>query len=232
MKYRSPKSTKKFSRFIALSLCAWLLLGCIAALIGFYYHFELNFKTNFTQINSYLIIYQQRALIFYSTLAVIALFLLIIYIRIFSLNTHQWPKIILALIPTIFAASLAILIFNIDRVVVDMNIPLNKGIFALRKYLQSFSIESLNQAITSLPYQLNSIKFPLYSAIYSYLLMFTIMILIPMRLNLNFSTLWRKLNACLTILFILAFSYSAYHLINNFLINDPFAPYEQLLQLR
>lgn len=222
MKYRDQISTTKFSRFAALSSCAWLLIICIASITLFYYHFELNFKTKFTQINSYLVIYQQRGLISIVSAIIIALFLLTIYVRIFSFKTHPFTKFLCALIPTLFIASLTLLILNLYWVVIELNIPLSKGIFTLQKYFKSLSIELVNQAIATLPYQSNSLKIPFYSMLYSYFIMFTMIIIIPLEFRPKMRSVWQKINVPFIILFIIAFAYSVYALSFHYIFNNPF----------
>lgn len=228
--YRDQKSNKKFSRFLALSLCAWLTITSIASAILFYFQYKLNFKTSFTQVSSYLTLYQQRALILIATSIFIALFLLIIYRRIFAFKCHLFIRTILAVIPTAFIAALSLLSFNIYLILLELNIPFGQGLFTLRKYLQNFSTDLVLQAITTLPYQLNSIKTPLYIVIYSYLSMFTSMIFLPLQISFSANSIWKKFNALLILSFVILLGISAYYLIIHFIINDPFLPYESLFQ--
>ncbi len=231
VKYRDQKSKTKFSRFLALSLCAWLIISMIACITLFYFQYKLNFKTSFTQINSYFTVYQQRELILLSIAIFIALFLLIIYIRIFAFKIHIFLKLSLLLIPSVFIAASTLLIFNIYLVLLELNIPFGQGVFAFKKYLQNFSWDQVIQSITTLPYQLYSIEVPLYSVIYSYLAMFALIIFTPLQLRFSANSVWKKLNALLALSFVILFGISAYHLIINFIINDPFLPYEPLFQL-
>lgn len=231
VKSRDQKSTTKFSRFLALSLCAWLTITSIAAASLFYFQYKLNFKTSFTQVSSYLTLYQQRELILITTSIFIALFLLIIYRRIFALKSHLFIKILLVLIPTAFIAALSLLSFNIYLILLELNIPFGQGLFTFRKYLQNFSIDLVLQAITTLPYQLDSITTPLYIVIYSYLSMFTLMIFSPLQISFSANSIWKKFNALLVFSFVILLGISAYYLIIHFILNDPFLPYEQLLQL-
>lgn len=230
VKYRDPKSITIFSRFLALSLCAWITIGSIAASTFFYFHHKLNFKTSFTQLSSYLTLYQQREFIFISTIIVVALFLLIIYTRLLALKCHTFIKILLVLMPTTFIIALCLLSFNLYMVISELNIPLGRGLLTLKKYLQNFSIDIVWQALTTLPYQLNSIKIPLYGVIYSYLAMFTVIIITPPSFHFAYHSWWKKLQALLIILFLMLYGISAYYLIVNFIIHDPFRPYEQLFQ--
>jgi hypothetical protein len=231
VKYRDQKSKTKFSRFLALSLCAWLIIAMIACAALFYYQYKLNFKTSFTQINSYFTIYQQRELILLTIAIFIALFLLIIYIRIFAFKIHILLKLFLLLIPSIFIAALALLNFNIYLILLELNIPLGQGIFAFKKYLQNFSCDQVTQAITTLPYQLYSIEIPLYGVIYSYLVMFILVIFSPLQISFSANSLWKKFNTLLALSFVILFGISAYYLIINFIINDPFLPSKPFLQL-
>ena len=231
VKYRDQKSKTKFSRFLALSLCAWLLIAMIACATLFYYQYKLNFKTGFTQISSYFTLYQQRELILIATVIFIALFLLIIYIRIFALKIHTFFKLLFLLIPSLFIAALSLLSFNIYLIIVELNIPLGQGIFAFKKYLQNFSWDQVLQAITTLPYQLYSIEIPLYGVIYSYLAMFTLIIFSPLQIRFSANSIWRKINVLLIFSFVILFGISAYYLIINFIINDPFLPYRPFFQL-
>ncbi|WP_077926895.1 hypothetical protein [Wohlfahrtiimonas populi] len=231
VKYRDQKSKTKFSRFLALSLCAWLIIAMIACAALFYYQYKLNFKTSFTQVNSYFTIYQQRELILLTIAIFIALFVLIIYIRIFAFKMHLFLKLFLLLIPSIFIAALALLSFNIYLILLELNIPLGQGIFAFKKYLQNFSWDQVTQAITALPYQLYSIEIPLYGVIYSYLAMFILVIFSPLQISFSANSLWKKFNTLLALSFVILFGTSAYYLIINFIINDPFLPYKPFFQL-
>ena len=256
VKYRDQKSKTKFSRYLALSLCAWLIITMIACVTVFYYQYKLNFKTSFTQISSYFTIYQQRELIFLTASIFIALFLLIIYIRIFALKTHillklflvlmslilavldfllnhlmLLLKLILALIPSTFIAALSLLSFNIYLILLELNIPFGQGVFAFKKYLQTFSWDQVIKAITTLPYQLYSLEIPLYGVIYSYLAMFALIILSPLQISFSANSIWKKFNTVLAFSFVILFSISAYYLVIHFIINDPFLPYEPLFQL-
>ena len=231
VKYRDQKSKTKFSRFLALSLCAWLIIAIIAGAALFYYQYKLNFKTGFTQISSYFTLYQQRELILITTAIFIALFLLIIYIRIFALKIHIFFKLLFLLIPSLFIAALSLLSFNIYLILLELNIPLGQGIFAFKKYLQNFSWAQVTQAITTLPYQLYSIEIPLYGVIYSYLAMFTLIIFSPLQISFSANSIWKKFNALLAFSFVILFGISAYYLIINFIINDPFLPYKPFFQL-
>lgn len=231
VKYRDQKSKTKFSRYLALSLCAWLIIAMIACTIIFYYQYKLNFKTSFTQISSYFTIYQQRELIFLTASIFIALFLLIIYIRIFALKIHILLKLILALIPSTFIAALTLLSFNIYLILLELNIPFGQGIFAFKKYLQTFSWDQVIKAITTLPYQLYSLEIPLYGVIYSYLAMFALIIFSPLQFSFSANSIWKKCNTVLAFSFVILFSISAYYLVIHFIINDPFLPYEPLFQL-
>ncbi len=226
VKYRDQKSKTKFSRFLALSLCAWLMIIGVVATTLFYFQYKLNFKTSFTQVSSYLTIYQQRELIFIASTIFIALFLLIIYIRIFAFKYHILSRLLLALIPTIFLTALLLLSFNTHLVLTELNIPFGQGLFTFKKYLQTFSIDNILQAITTLPYQLNSIKIPLYIMIYSYITMFTMIIILPIQIYISNQSLWQKFNALLILGFVILFSISAYYIIIHFIINDPFLSYE------
>lgn len=231
VKYRDQKSKTKFSRYLALSLCAWLIIAMIACVTVFYYQYKLNFKTSFTQISSYFTIYQQRELIFLTASIFIVLFLLIIYIRIFALKMHILLKLFLALIPSTFIAALSLLSFNIYLILLELNIPFGQGIFAFKKYLQTFSWDQVLQAITTLPYQLYSLEIPLYGVIYSYLSMFALIILSPLQISFSADSIWKKFNTVLAFSFVILFSISAYYLVIHFIINDPFLPYEPLFQL-
>lgn len=231
VKYRDQQSKTKFSRYQALSLCAWLIITMIASVAVFYYQYKLNFKTSFTQISSYFTIYQQRALIFLTASIFIALFLLIIYVRIFALKIHILLKLFLALIPSTFIAALSLLSFNIYLILLELNIPFGQGIFTFKKYLQTFSWDQVIQAITTLPYQLYSLEIPLYGVIYSYLAMFALIILSPLQISFSANSIWKKFNALLAFSFIILFSISAYYLVIHFIIDDPFLPYEPLFQL-
>ena len=231
VKYRDQKSKTKFSRYLALSLCAWLIITMIACVTVFYYQYKLNFKTSFTQISSYFTIYQQRELIFLTASIFIALFLLIIYIRIFALKIHILLKLFLVLIPSTFIAALALLSFNIYLILLELNIPFGRGIFAFKKYLQTFSWDQVLQAITTLPYQLYSLEIPLYGVIYSYLAMFALIIFSPLQISFSANSIWKKFNTVLAFSFVILFSISAYYLVIHFIINDPFLPYEPLFQL-
>lgn len=228
VKYRDQKSKTKFSRFLALSLCAWLIIAMIACAALFYYQYKLNFKTSFTQINSYFTIYQQREFILLTIAIFIALFLLIIYIRIFAFKIHIFLKLLFLLIPSLFITALALLSFNIYLILLELNIPFGQGVFALKKYLTNFSSDLIIQAIKTLPYQLYSIKIPLYGVIYSYLAMLLFIILIPLQLSWTINSLWKKLNYILTLMFIMLFIISTYYLTTHFIITDPFLPYEPL----
>ena len=231
VKYRDQKSKTKFSRYLALSLCAWLIIAMIACVIVFYYQYKLNFKTSFTQISSYFTIYQQRELIFLTASIFIALFLLIIYIRIFALKIHILLKLFLALIPSTFISTLALLSFNVYLILLELNIPFGQGVFAFKKYLQTFSWDQVIQAITTLPYQLYSLEIPLYGAIYSYLAMFALIIFSPLQISFSANSIWKKFNTVLAFCFVILFSISAYYLVIHFIMNDPFLPYEPLFQL-
>lgn len=230
-RHREHKSKNTFSRFATLSVLSWLLITLILCAAFFYYYFELNFKTNFTTINSYLVIFQKRELILYSASAFSALTLLTVYIRIFAFRTFTTIKFVLSLIPTLFLVSLLILSYNIYSVIITLNIPFHEGIFALKRYLESFSTQNILIAINSLPYQLNSIKIPLYGLIYSYIAMISIIIIFPLQLSLKIQSVWKILNIILCILFISLFAYSVYYLTQHFILNDPFVPYEQLLEI-
>lgn len=231
VKYRDQKSKTKFSRYLALSLCAWLIIAMITCAVVFYYQYKLNFKTSFTQISSYFTIYQQRELIFLTASIFIALFLLIIYIRIFALKTHILLKLFLALIPSTFIAALSLLSFNIYLILLELNIPFGQGIFAFKKYLQTFSWDQVIKAITTLPYQLYSLEIPLYGVIYSYLAMFALIIFSPLQISFSANSIWKKCNTVLAFSFVILFSISAYYLVIHFIIDDPFLPYEPLFQL-
>lgn len=231
VKYRDQQSKTKFSRYQALSLCAWLTITMIASVAVFYYQYKLNFKTSFTQISSYFTIYQQRVLIFLTASIFIALFLLIIYVRIFAFKIHILVKLFLALIPSTFIAALSLLSFNIYLILLELNIPFGQGIFTFKKYLQTFSWDQVIQAITTLPYQLYSLEIPLYGVIYSYLAMFALIILSPLQISFSANSIWKKFNTVLAFSFIILFSISAYYLVIHFIIDDPFLPYEPLFQL-
>lgn len=230
VKYRDQKSKTKFSRFLALSLCAWLIIAVITCATLFYFQYKLNFKTGFTQISSYFTIYQQRELILLATAMFIALFLLIIYIRIFALKIHIFFKLFLALIPSVFITALSLLSLNIYLILLNINIPFGQGIFAFKKYLQNFSWDQITQAITALPYQIYSIEMPLYAVIYSYLAMFALIIFTPLQISFSANSAWKKFNGLLILSFVILFGISAYYLI-NFIINDPFLPHEPFFRL-
>ncbi len=229
-RHRGHKSNNKFSRLMTLSVLSWLLIALILSAAFFYYYFELNFKTNFTTINSYLVIFQKRELILYSLVTFLALTLLTIYIRIFSFHIVTAIKYLLLLIPTLFLISLVILSYNIYSVILTLNIPFNEGLFALKRYLENFSSQNILLAINSLPYQLNSIKIPLYGLIYSYISMLTLVIVVPVQFSLKVHSAWKILNIILSIIFVLLFAYSAYYLMQQFILNDPFIPYEKILE--
>lgn len=229
-KYRDHKSNNNFSRFTALSMCSWILIALIIFISFFYDHFELNFKTKFTTINSYLVIFQQRNTIFYGVSAFIALFLVTIILRILSFKTYIIFKFPLLLIPIVFLTSLIWLKFNLYLLILELNIPVNDGIFALKRYIQNFSINLILHSLTTLPNQLNSIKIPLYGVIYSYLAMFSLIIFIPLCINFKTSSLWQRLNVFLSLLFVIVFILSVYYLIINFVMHDPFKPYEQMME--
>ena len=230
-RHREHKSNNTFSRFTTLSTLSWLLITFISFIVFFYYYFELNFKTNFTTLNSYLVIFQKRELILYSSATFIALTLITIYIRIFAFRIFTPIKFILLLIPTAFLISLVILSYNIYSVIFALNIPFHEGLFALKRYLENFSTHNILTAVHSLPYQLDSIKIPLYGLIYSYLAMFTLIIVIPLQLSLKAQSAWKILNIILSVLFILLFAYSVYYLTQQFIMTDPFVPYEQVLEV-
>lgn len=230
VKYRDQKQKKdKFSRFATLSLFGWLCIVITSCIVLFYYHYGLNFKTSFTQANSYLILYQQRSLILIGSAIFIALFLLIIYIRLSALRFHSILKLPLYFIPIIFLASLIWLSFSIYTVVQAMDIPLGKGIFLIKAYLQSFTIDLIWINIQGLPYQLNSIKYPFYGLLYSYFAMFSVMILLPFHWAFKAHTIWRKFNLFIVFIFLALFFTSAYYLTNIFILHDPFLQYEQMM---
>lgn len=230
VKYRSQKPHSQFfSRFTAFTLLSWLLIAFIISIGYFYYHYSLNFKTQFTQINSSLTIYQQREYLIISSALFLGLTWLTVFVRLCSVKTNLGIKIFFILIPIIFLLSISWLGWSLYSIYITLNIPFGKGVFAIKKYLQSFSIDMILAALSNLPYQLNSIKIPTYGAIFSYILMFLVMILSPFKFQLNLRSIWRKLNAPLILLYIALLFISIYYLVEFFILQDPFKPYEHLL---
>lgn len=231
VKALDKKSTSRFSRFMALSICGWVLIFATVACLYFKYKFGISFASELDAIKSYFILYQEKDNLLIGAGITIALLLLTVCIRISAFKTFKLIKFILLLAPLLFTASLLILIFYLHQIIVTLNIPPAKNIYALTIFIQSFSLEALYNAISDLPYQLNTIKYPLYGVIYGYLSMFGIIILFPLMLSRKTQTLWRKLNIIISLLFLGVFCTSVYYLTNNFILHDPFVELEQIVSI-
>lgn len=218
-----------FSRFSALTALGWLIIIAIAVSYTFQQNLGISFRTQLTTFNSYWIIYQQRWWILAGILVFTLAVTLITAIRISTLPYHKIIRILLLLLPIIFLIALTLLCFNLYQFITALHIPINQGLFALRQYVNSFSIETIQQAFTALPHQIYSIKHPLYTVIYSYIGMLFVIIALPFHSRYSTHTLWRKTNLPIVILFIITYLVSVGYLGHYFIFHDPFTPWEALI---
>lgn len=227
---RDQKLPINFSRFMTLSICGWTLIALSLCSTFLYYHLELNFKTNFAQITSYLSLYQNRILLFSVAIIFTTIFLMTICARLASFKTHILIKLPLFILPIIFIGSASWLIHSLYFIALELNLPFGQGVLAIRKYIQNFSIDWLITAVLKLPYQLDSIKIPFYGVIYSYLTMFIIVITVPIKIKFKLKSIWRSFNFIILLIFLIAFSVSLYYITLHCIISDPFEPYQHLLE--
>lgn len=225
----STKNT--ISRFTTLAISGWLCIALTLCGMVIFSYLKLNFKTQFTTLNSYLAIYQHRFLLLSILMGFIILWLILCSFRCSSFHSSKAIKATALIIPITLLISLGWLSHSVYLLVTELNIPFGQGLFALRKYFSTFSQDVLLNAIATLPFQLNSIKIPIYGAIYSYSILCVMISVIPLSINVHLNKLWTILNSPIVVLFLIIIIFSVYYLIRNFIMHDPFEPYAYQLEL-
>lgn len=162
--------------FIAL---AGLVLWAGLALLILMQALGLKFHTQFNVFYSALSLYHHRIWPLLIVISIVIGFYGIVGLRIRALPYSFKLRAVIALPPLLLLSSLTYLTIYGIQFWQALNVPLDQGLFAMRRFAKNFSAKDIDAALATLPHHIDTLIYPSYAALAFLVLTALLLLILP-----------------------------------------------------
>lgn len=164
--------------FIAL---AGLVLWAGLALLILMQALGLKFHTRFNLFYSALSLYHHYIWLILIVISIVVGFYAIVGLRIRALPYSTALRALIALPSILLGACLTYLTIYAIQFWQALNVPLDQGLFAMRRFAKQFSSHDIDAALATLPHHMNTLLWPIYAALTFFVLTIALLLILPRR---------------------------------------------------